>query len=190
MAAIHRRDTAFERQIRSLLHADGFRFRVDLPIRVGKERPIRPDIVFTRRQLAIFCDGCFWHGCPEHGRRPDIKNSEYWNPKLRGNQERDLRHRAILESAGWTVLRFWEHERPDDVVNSIRSTLALAEIRSAERSSANGRQQVIPVEPISRRVNQPVTVRPKFRVWSGLVGAGIPVWVGDCGLFLASGCSH
>ncbi len=111
MAAIKRRDTTFEVRLRSLLHAAGLRFRVDHPIRLGEARPIRPDVVFSRRRLAIFCDGCFWHGCPEHGSRPGIKNAAYWGPKIGGNVARDQRHTDMLTSAGWLVLRFWEHER-------------------------------------------------------------------------------
>lgn len=110
MAAIRRRDTGPERAIRSLLHARGLRFRVDHPIRIPGFRLIRPDIVFPKRQIAIFIDGCFWHGCPEHGKRPEIRNGHYWTPKIAGNVERDQRHTAALEAAGWMVLRFWAHE--------------------------------------------------------------------------------
>jgi DNA mismatch endonuclease (patch repair protein) len=78
--------------------------------------------VFTRARLAIFIDGCFWHACPEHGRRPAVKNRDYWAPKLAGNAERDKRHTQALEDAGWTVLRFWEHERVDLVVAKIVAT--------------------------------------------------------------------
>jgi DNA mismatch endonuclease (patch repair protein) len=109
MAAIRRRDTAPEKLVRSLLHAQGLRFRVDYPIRIGGARPIRPDIVFTRVKLAVFIDGCYWHGCPEHGVRNGGANASYWGPKIARNQERDAEHTALLESAGWTVLRFWEH---------------------------------------------------------------------------------
>lgn len=121
MAAIRRRDTLVERRVRSLLHAEGLRFRVDLPIRLDGMRPIRPDIVFTRRRLAIFLDGCFWHGCPEHGRRPNVRNGHYWSPKIGGNRERDARHTAALEAAGWTVLRFWEHESADRIAEHVKS---------------------------------------------------------------------
>jgi DNA mismatch endonuclease (patch repair protein) len=101
MAAIRRRDTGPERAVRSLLHARGLRYRVDLPIRLAGHRPIRPDIVFTRQRVAVFIDGCFWHGCPEHGQRPGIRNGAYWSPKIAGNAERDQRHTAALEAAGW-----------------------------------------------------------------------------------------
>ena len=119
MRAIRRRDTRFEMVVRSLLHARRLRFRVDMPIRLEGFRPIRPDIVFTRRGVAVFCDGCFWHGCPEHGQRPDIRNGHYWSPKIAGNMERDLQHTAALQEAGWTVLRFWEHEDQVTVADTI-----------------------------------------------------------------------
>jgi DNA mismatch endonuclease (patch repair protein) len=126
MSAIRRRDTQFELEVRSLLHAAGLRFRVDLPIRLEGMRPIRPDVVFTRRRVAVFCDGCFWHGCPEHGQRPNVRNGHYWTPKIEGNRERDARHTAALESAGWTVLRFWEHEDVGVVAAGITETVAEA----------------------------------------------------------------
>lgn len=137
MAAIRRRDTALEREIRSRLHAEGLRFRVDLPIRLPGMRPIRPDIVFTRRRVAVFCDGCFWHGCPEHGQRPSIRNANYWNPKIAGNRARDLRHAHALEAAGWTVLRFWEH---DDAANSVAVIVDTVRARTGETRSRKARR--------------------------------------------------
>jgi DNA mismatch endonuclease (patch repair protein) len=119
MASIRRRDTKPEMRVRSLLHAQGMRFRVDVPIRVDDGRPVRPDIVFSRARLAVFIDGCFWHGCPQHGRRPGVQNGHYWGPKIDGNIERDLRHTQALMDAGWTVLRFWEHELVDTVAREI-----------------------------------------------------------------------
>lgn len=119
MQAIRRRDSAQERHVRSLLHRAGLRFRVDHPIRLPNLRPIRPDIVFTRRRVAVFLDGCFWHGCPEHGRRPSIQNGHYWRPKIAGNMERDRRHSDALEAAGWKVLRFWEHDEPTAVAREV-----------------------------------------------------------------------
>lgn len=119
MAAIGRRDTDPELAVRRTLHARGLRYRVDFPIRIPGHRLVRPDIVFTRARVAVFIDGCFWHGCPEHGKRPTIANAEYWVPKISGNVERDARHTALLEEAGWTVLRFWEHESPEAVADTI-----------------------------------------------------------------------
>lgn len=121
MAAIKRRDTTPELALRSALHALGYRFRKDLPIRLGGTL-VRPDIVFTRRRVAIFVDGCFWHCCPVHGRKP-TSNGDYWSPKLTSNVQRDRRQTAALESAGWQVLRFWEHEALDQTVEATRRVI-------------------------------------------------------------------
>jgi DNA mismatch endonuclease (patch repair protein) len=117
MRANRRRDTAPERRIRSLLHRRGLRFRVDY--RVGQERgSARPDIAFTRLKLAVFIDGCFWHGCPEHGRVP-ATNSAYWAPKLARNAERDRENDDLLRASGWRVLRLWEHTEPHAAADEI-----------------------------------------------------------------------
>jgi len=94
MAAIRRQDTKPEVELRSALHRSGYRFRKDHPIRAGGKL-IRPDIVFTKHKVAIFVDGCFWHSCPIHGRKP-IKNEKYWSPKLEGNALRDREQTAAL----------------------------------------------------------------------------------------------
>jgi DNA mismatch endonuclease (patch repair protein) len=108
MRANRRRDTGPELQIRSLLHRAGLRFRVDRRISVGGVA-CRPDIVFTRARVAVFVDGCFWHGCPQHGELPRA-NRAFWEEKLRRNAERDRRQDAALSAAGWRVVRVWEHE--------------------------------------------------------------------------------
>lgn len=119
MQGNRRRDTGPEKRLRSALFALGLRFRVDHPIRVAaKGRPIRPDIVFPRAKLAVFVDGCFWHGCHEHGTNPQ-RNSEYWNAKLARNQDRDRRYNALLTASGWTVIRVWEHENPSIAAEQI-----------------------------------------------------------------------
>jgi DNA mismatch endonuclease (patch repair protein) len=131
MRANRRRDTGPERQLRSLLHAAGLRFRVDLPIVISGRRPLRPDIVFTRAKLAIFIDGCFWHGCPAHGRRPKIQNGKYWGSKIARNIERDQEQAEALAGAGWTVLRFWEHDQPEAAAAEIKRVYRdLASVRS------------------------------------------------------------
>ncbi len=88
----------------------GWRRNVQLP---GK-----PDFVFPRERLAIFVDGCFWHGCPLHGRNPD-SNREYWLPKLARNRARDLAVVRELRRRGWRVIRLWEHvlRHPSRVVS-------------------------------------------------------------------------
>jgi DNA mismatch endonuclease (patch repair protein) len=70
------------------------------------------DLVFTRAKVAVFLDGCFWHGCPEH-LRPSRINERFWNLKIMGNKERDQDTDRRLIEAGWTVLRVWEHEDPE-----------------------------------------------------------------------------
>lgn len=124
MAAIRRTDTRPELLLRSALHARGLRFRKDYAIR-AEGRIIRPDVAFTRYRLAVFLDGCFWHGCPEHGRPPKSNNS-YWLPKLAKNAQRDLEQTRILTQAGWTVIRVWEHMTVEDAVSAVREALLKA----------------------------------------------------------------
>lgn len=105
--ANRRKNTQPEVRLRSTLQRRGLRFRKHYLLRCGGVR-VRPDIVFTRVKLAVFVDGCFWHGCPEHQRVP-MRNPEYWVPKLRSNIDRDGRVDAALTLDGWRVLRVWEH---------------------------------------------------------------------------------
>jgi DNA mismatch endonuclease (patch repair protein) len=114
-------DTKFELRVRSALHRAGLRFRKGLLVRAG-DVSVRPDVVFTRARIAVFLDGCFWHSCPDHGTKPR-QNSAYWTDKLARNAARDRRVGAALERAGWTVLRFWEHEAPEDVVTFVAAAL-------------------------------------------------------------------
>lgn len=88
----------------------GLRYRVDQAPITGLRR--RADLVFRAARVAVFVDGCFWHGCPDHGTWPTA-NEEYWRPKLEANRRRDVDTNWRLAEAGWEVLRFWEHEEPD-----------------------------------------------------------------------------
>jgi DNA mismatch endonuclease (patch repair protein) len=88
-------------------------------------RHVRPDIVFTRSRVAVFVDGCFWHGCPDHGEIP-VANREFWASKIAATRDRDRRQTTALTHAGWTVVRVWEHEPPEE---------ALARVVAAVRSS-------------------------------------------------------
>jgi DNA mismatch endonuclease (patch repair protein) len=81
------------------------------------------DIVFTRTKIAIFLDGCFWHGCPEHATQPKA-NAEWWRVKLDRNMTRDRETTDYLRAAGWTVLRFWEHESADEVARQVAAAVA------------------------------------------------------------------
>lgn len=121
MKANRRRDTGPEIRLRKALHALGYRYRVDHVVDADGRR-VRPDVVFTRRRLVIFVDGCFWHGCPTHGRRP-ADPTGYWSAKLARNEERDKDDSEALERAGWTVLRVWEHELLDEAVARVRQHL-------------------------------------------------------------------
>ncbi len=119
MRSNRRRDTRPERAVRNAVHAAGLRYRVDFPIKPTQGRSIRPDLVFPRRKVAVFVDGCFWHGCPEHGTLPTA-NRSYWQPKIAENVERDRRHTATLEEDGWVVIRVWEHESAIEAVEKIK----------------------------------------------------------------------
>lgn len=77
-------------------------------------------MVFPRRQIAVFIDGCFWHGCPEHY-VPSKSNRSYWVPKIAANAARDAETAQTLSNAGWTVLRYWSHTPPDEVAASVES---------------------------------------------------------------------
>ena len=79
-----------------------------------RDVPGHPDFVFYERKIAIFVDGCFWHGCPQHCRMPHSRE-DYWTQKIRGNIARDLRVNRELEIAGWLLIRLWEHEIKEDV---------------------------------------------------------------------------
>lgn len=86
----------------------------------------RPDFIFPRQRVAVFVDGCFWHGCPKHGRKPG-SNQAYWLPKLKRNKERDRMVSKQLRAAGWQVLRFWEHHLRDPAKVSKRVQNALVQ---------------------------------------------------------------
>ena len=74
--------------------------------------------MFTRARVAVFVDGCFWHGCPQH-HTVAKSNADFWAAKAAGNRARDERVNATLSAARWTVLRFWEHEDPAEVAERI-----------------------------------------------------------------------
>ena len=110
------RDTKPELAVRRLLHAAGLRYRVST--RPLPELRRTADIVFGRGKVAVFIDGCYWHGCPIHGQRPKT-NAAFWNTKIDGNINRDRETDRQLAEAGWVVLRFWEHEPPAECAERI-----------------------------------------------------------------------
>ncbi len=129
MKGNRRVDTKPEQLLRSRLHREGLRFRKDLLVRAG-ELKVKADIAFTRDRVAVFVDGCFWHGCPEHGRQPRV-NGAYWGPKLRRNAERDAAVTRALQDHGWTVVRIWEHSTTSEAFRLVVSALE----RSRDNSS-------------------------------------------------------
>lgn len=135
MRRYRRHDTAPEIRLRSELHRRGARFRTHRE--VLRENRCRPDIVFSKRRVAIFVDGCFWHNCARHGSQPK-RNAAWWKQKLERNEERDRKNDALLTAAGWLVIRVWEHE---DMACKAATIVKLLEARSRcfddDISSAN-----------------------------------------------------
>lgn len=110
MSRIRSRDTLPELDVRRFLHRHGLRFRLH-----RRDLPGKPDLVFNTRRACVFVHGCFWHGCPRciDGTRLVKSNAGYWSAKVIGNRERDVRHAASLEEAGWRVFVVWECEAKD-----------------------------------------------------------------------------
>jgi len=117
MSKVKRKNTKLEVMLRKALFQAGLRgYRIDSKL------PGHPDIVYTRFKVAIFVDGCFWHGCPKCGSIPK-SNTEFWINKINANKDRDIRVNKMLGENGWTVLRFWQHEiskELDRVLQTVR----------------------------------------------------------------------
>lgn len=129
MAAVRSQNTTPERLLRSALHTAGVRYRLGQDVVVAG-RKVRPDLVFRRARLAVFVDGCFWHGCPQHCRMPN-SNRDYWTPKIDRNRARDERTDEALRSAGWAVVRVWEHDDPTAAAARVSGLLAERRSRRA-----------------------------------------------------------
>ncbi|MFE4538054.1 very short patch repair endonuclease [Streptomyces scopuliridis] len=120
------RDTAPELAVRKLLYASGHRYRLNVRVPDMPRRTI--DVAFTRPKIAVFIDGCFWHGCPQHGTHPK-SNVNWWREKLSRNMARDRETTEHLTDAGWIVLRFWEHEAPAEVATKIATAVAARRVK-------------------------------------------------------------
>ena len=107
MLATRQTGTEIERRLGVELKKLGLRYKVNRP--PIPETRSRADILFPYARVAVFVDGCFWHGCPAHGTSPKT-NKAWWRAKLAANRNRDARTNCLLREAGWVVLRFWEHE--------------------------------------------------------------------------------
>lgn len=120
MSVAKRKDTAPEVALRKELYLRGLRYRIGYPVPGQRRRTI--DVAFVGAKLAVFVDGCFWHGCPEHGTKPR-SNSEWWRQKLAANAARDADTTAVLDALGWRVIRIWEHVPAEEAADLVATTL-------------------------------------------------------------------
>jgi DNA mismatch endonuclease, patch repair protein len=123
MRANRGRDTAPEVALRAALHSLGLRFRKNARLDLGSSRRVRPDITFSGLRLAVFVDGCYWHGCTEHRSIP-ASNVAFWTEKIEGTRRRDSMQVEWLEAAGWAVLRIWEHEPLEQALMRVTDTVS------------------------------------------------------------------
>jgi DNA mismatch endonuclease, patch repair protein len=128
-----RKHTKPELALRQTLHARGLRYRVGLRVPGLARRTM--DIAFTRARVAVFVDGCFWHGCPVHATWPTA-NADWWAAKINKNRERDGLTTAHLLELGWAVVRVWEHEAPAEAANRIEAIVLGRRVR---QRSVSGR---------------------------------------------------
>lgn len=114
------RDSVPERKLRTQLYQRGLRYRVNARPLPGLRRTA--DVVFPRLRIAVFVDGCYWHGCPEHY-RPSRANQQFWHTKIEGNRARDVETDRLLAAAGWTAIRVWEHEVPQPAADRVETAV-------------------------------------------------------------------
>ncbi len=132
MSTLARRDTKPEVELRRELHRRGLRFRVQMKAPGNPRRTI--DIAFPRARLAVYVDGCFWHGCPEHLHVP-AANREWWLWKLDATARRDRDTDRELLAAQWSVVRVWEHEDAVDAADHVEAVVR--ERRPQDRTSSS-----------------------------------------------------
>lgn len=135
------RDTKVELRVRSALHAAGLRYRLQVKVPGSTRRTI--DVAFPKQRVAVFLDGCFWHGCPIH-HTVSKTNAGFWADKVATNRERDRDTDGLLQEAGWVSLRFWEHEEVDVVVDIVSASVA-----ARRAGSASARPEVEDEQPSS-----------------------------------------
>lgn len=133
LAKVRQQGTAAETAIRRELHRSGLRYRVAQAVMKSPRRVA--DIVFPRLKIAVFVDGCFWHGCPEHASWPK-QNADFWRQKIETNRARDTDTDARLGRLGWKVIRVWEHESSDVAARRI-SDLVVETKASGSKASLN-----------------------------------------------------
>ncbi len=120
MSRIKGKDTLPEIQLRRLLREAGIR-----GYRIHYDLPGKPDVVFIKKKIAIFIDGCFWHKCPLHFKEPETRK-EFWLKKIQENVKRDEIINKTLVEDGWKLIRIWEHElkeNPEEIIRRIKMVL-------------------------------------------------------------------
>jgi DNA mismatch endonuclease (patch repair protein) len=150
MQANKGRDTTPERALRSAAHALGLRYRVSTRPIPQLRRTDTADMVFSRARVAVFLDGCFWHGCPDHHTQA-ATNARFWADKVESNRQRDADTDKQLTDAGWLVVRVWEHEDP------IAAALRVAKIVKTRPVTSRSRADGI---PNTSRVNNEAGTEP------------------------------
>lgn len=142
MRANRGRDTGPELAVRRIVHASGFRYRVNCRPEPDLRRTV--DMMFTRARVVVMIDGCFWHGCPAHHQSPRA-NADFWNAKIARNRERDAETTTALSERGWLVLRYWEHEVRADATAVAARVMRAVRARSG-RTLAQERIERLPEE--------------------------------------------
>lgn len=120
MQRVRQKNTSAEAALRRELHARGIRYRIHVPV-LTKPRRVA-DVAFSGLRVAVFVDGCFWHGCPTHATWPK-QNAEFWRAKIEANIARDRDTDERLRAAGWKVIRVWAHEQPESAAGRIAHIL-------------------------------------------------------------------
>lgn len=126
MAKVRQTGTDAELALRREMYRIGLRYRVDFEV-LRKPRRVA-DVAFPGRKIAVFVDGCFWHGCPEHATWPK-RNADFWRQKIEANRRRDADTNARLQANGWTALRFWSHESPVEAAQTVARVVAKADVK-------------------------------------------------------------
>lgn len=116
MQRVRQKNTSAEAALRRELHARGLRYRIHVPVLTQPRRVA--DVAFSGLRVAVFVDGCFWHGCPQHATWPK-QNAEFWRAKILANQKRDRDTDERLRAEGWKVVRAWAHEPPERVAAKV-----------------------------------------------------------------------
>jgi DNA mismatch endonuclease (patch repair protein) len=127
MQRVRQKNTSAESALRRELHARGLRYRIHVPV-LTKPRRVA-DVAFSTLRVAVFVDGCFWHGCPLHATWPK-ENAEFWRAKIVANRERDRDTDQRLRAESWKVVRVWAHEPPEQAAARIAVIIEKRRARS------------------------------------------------------------